>query len=246
MATPPGFDSTLHDAPLALVTGASRGFGLSLAVALAEQGWRLVIDARDADGLASATARLESSVWAAVPGDIADAAHRDELAHAVRSAGHLDLLVHNASTLGPTPMPALAYLHVSDFVAAHAVNAAAPLALTQLVLPYLLRSQASVVSMSSDAAVEAYETWGAYGSSKAALDHLTRVLGAEEPRLRTYSFDPGDMLTQMHADAFPGEDISDRPLPQTVVPALLRLLAERPASGRYRAADLVARQDATP
>jgi NAD(P)-dependent dehydrogenase (short-subunit alcohol dehydrogenase family) len=242
MTTPPGFDHTVHDAPLALVTGASRGFGLALATSLADNGWRLVIDARDPRALERAAAPLGAAVWAALPGDVADPAHRDQLATAVARAGHLDLLVHNASTLGPTPMRSLADLDVSDLVATHAVNTAAPLALTQLVLQHLLSSQGTVVSLSSDAAVEAYETWGAYGSTKAALDHLVRVLGAEQPGIRAYVFDPGDMRTQMQADAFPGEDISDRPLPETVVPALLRLLAERPESGRFRAADLLATQ----
>ena len=227
------------------MTGASRGFGLALATALAEQGWRLVVDARGSRALEQATAALGPAVWASVVGDVADPAHRDELAAAVDRAGHLDLLVHNASTLGPTPMRPLADLDVAELVAAHTVNAAAPLALTQLVLPHLVHSQGTVVSLSSDAAVEAYETWGPYGSSKAALDQLTRILGAEEPRIRAYAFDPGDMRTQMHADAFPGEDISDLPLPETVVPSLLRLLDERPVSGRYRAADLPARQVAS-
>lgn len=238
VTTPPGFDDTVHDAPLALVTGGSRGFGRALAVRLADDGWRLVLDARGADALAATAVALGPAVWAAVPGDVADPGHRRALADAVAEAGHLDLLVHNASTLGPTPMARLADLDVDDLVAAQAVNTAAPLALTRPLLPYLRAAQGTVVSLSSDAAVEPYETWGAYASSKAALDQLIRVLGAEEPALRAYAFDPGDMRTQMHADAFPGEDISDRPLPETVVPSLLRLLEQRPPSGRYRAVDV--------
>jgi len=237
---PAGSDGTVHDAPLALITGASRGFGRELARSLAADGWRLLLDARGADALADTATELGPAVWAAIAGDVADPRHRRDLAEAVDAAGHLDLLVHNASSLGASPMRRLADLDLDAFVAAHETNTVAPLAITQMLLPQLRSAGGTVVSLSSDAAVEAYETWGAYGSSKAALDHLTRTLGVEEPLLRAYAFDPGDMRTQLHQEAFPGEDISDRPLPGAVVPALLRLLSERPGSGRYRAADLLA------
>ncbi len=239
LTPPPGFDSSVHDAPLALVTGGSRGLGLALSRSLADLGWRLVIDGRDPERLDEAAASLGVAVWAAVPGDVSQPGHRDRLVQAVDRAGHLDLLVHNASTLGPLPMRPLTDLEPDELAATLAVNTVAPHALTRRLLADLVQSRGSVVALSSDAAVEAYETWGPYGASKAALDHLVRVLGAEQPQIRAYAFDPGDMRTQMHADAFPGEDISDRPLPEEVVPVLLRLLADRPESGRYRAADLV-------
>ena len=208
----------------ALITGASRGLGLALARALAADGWQLVLDARDGDALrahAPATAML-------VPGDITDPQHRSDLRAAV--GPDLDLLVNNASQLGPSPQPRLRDYPLDELRRVYDVNVFAPLSLIQLLRP------TTVVNVSSDAAVEAYEGWGGYGSAKAALDHLTAVLAAEEPHLRVLSFDPGDMRTAMHQAAFPGEDITDRPLPETVVPAFLRLL-EQP-SGRYRAADL--------
>ena len=227
---------------VALITGASRGFGNALARQLVAQGWTLVLDARDPGVLASATADLGTAVTA-VAGDVADPAHRAELADAVRAAGRLDLLVNNASLLGPSPQPTLDRYPLAELRQVFDVNVLAPLALTQLVLPWLVEARGSVVNLSSDAAVEAYPGWGGYGASKAALDQLTAVLAAEcaeRPDLRVYAFDPGDMRTDMHQLAFPGEDISDRPLPETVVPALLRLLDERPPSGRYRAVDLLA------
>ena len=219
--------------PVALVTGASRGFGRAVATALAERGYHLILDARGAEPLA-AVAELLGAV--AVPGDVTDPAHRVELAAAADRAGGLDLLVNNASTLGPSPLPALTGHPLDELRRTYEVNVFAPLALIQLVLP----AAGTVVDISSDAAVEAYEGWGGYGSSKAALDRLTAVLAVERPDLSVYSFDPGDMRTEMHQLAFPGEDIADRPEPESVVPALLRLLDERPASGRYRAADLAA------
>ena len=222
--------------PTALVTGASKGFGRALAQVLAERGWRLVIDARN--GAELVTADIPGAV--AVAGDIADPRHWAELAAAVDSVGRLDLLVHNASALGPSPLPSLADYPLDALRTVYETNVVAPLALTQVLLPRLAASGATVVTISSDAAVEAYEGWGGYGSSKAALDQLARVLGVERPDLRVYAFDPGDMRTDMHQRAFPGEDISDRPMPETVVPALLHLIDERPASGRYRAADLAA------
>jgi NAD(P)-dependent dehydrogenase (short-subunit alcohol dehydrogenase family) len=227
--------------PVALITGASKGFGHALACALAGRGWTLVVDARTAGDLARAVAQLDrigAGSVDAVPGDVADLAHRAELVSAIRRHGRLDLLVNNASALGPSPLPALGRYPLDELERVYQVNVFAPLALTQLLLPDLVAAQGILVDISSDAAVEAYEGWGGYGSAKAALDQLTAVLGAEQPSIRVYAFDPGDMRTDMHQQAFPGEDISDRPEPATVVPALLRLVDERPPSGRYRAADL--------
>jgi NAD(P)-dependent dehydrogenase (short-subunit alcohol dehydrogenase family) len=219
--------------PTALITGGSRGLGRALATALAEQGWRLVIDARRTEDLAAVAGGLPGAL--AVPGDVTDAAHRAALGDAVDS---LDLLVNNASDLGPAPLPSLAEYPLDGLRRVYETDVVAPFALTQLLLPKLRSSNGMVVNISSDAAVEAYPGWGGYGSAKAALDHISAVLAAEEPDIRVYAVDPGDMRTEMHQAAFPGEDISDRPLPETVVPALLALLVQRPASGRFRLADL--------
>jgi NAD(P)-dependent dehydrogenase (short-subunit alcohol dehydrogenase family) len=222
--------------PHALITGASQGFGRALLAALVEHGWSATVDARDATALRAATAGAAGV--RGVPGDVTDPGHRAAL---VAAAGdRLDLLVHNASTLGPSPLPALADLPLDALRRIYEINVVAPLALTQLALPALRRAPApTVVTLSSDAAVEAYPGWGGYGSAKAALDHIAAVLAVEHPDLRVYAIDPGDMRTAMHQAAFPGEDISDRPEPASVVPALLELLDRRPDSGRYRAADLV-------
>ena len=226
--------------PVALVTGASQGLGLALARALAAAGWRVVVDARHADVLRRAVDCLAGVT--AVPGDVVEPAHRADLAAAVAALGRLDLLVHNASALTGSdgPLPALADHPVDDLARAYAVNVLAPLALTQLLLPDLRASRGTVIAISSDAAVEPYPGWGGYGSSKAALDQLAAVLGAENPELHVYAVDPGDMNTALHQQAFPGEDISDRPLPQAVVPALLRLVRQELPGGRHRAADLLA------
>jgi NAD(P)-dependent dehydrogenase (short-subunit alcohol dehydrogenase family) len=217
---------------VAIVTGAGTGFGLALTTALAERGTTVLACARDAERLRGATAGLPGVT--AVPGDITDPAFRRSLVDAC--PGALDLLVHNASELGPSPLPRLADYPLDALRAVLETTVLAPLALTQLALPLLRRSDhGTVVTLSSDAAVEAYEGWGGYGAAKAALDHLAAVLAVEEPGLRSYAFDPGDMRTAMHQLAFPGEDISDRPEPATVVPALLKLLDGRPASGRFRA-----------
>jgi len=220
--------------PVALITGASKGLGRALARGLADRGWALVLDARDAEALEKVARELPTAV--AVAGDVTDVRHREALAAAVRDVGRLDLLVNNASYLGPSPMPSLAEYPLDELARVYEVDVIAPLALTQLVLP-LLAERAAVVNVSSDAAVEPYEGWGGYGSAKAALDHLTAILGAEQPGYSVYAVDPGDMRTEMHQAAFPGEDISDRPVPEAIVPALLRLLDERPPSGRYRASD---------
>ena len=222
----------------ALVTGASAGLGRALATTLADRGWTLVVDARGADRLAEVAAELSRRTTVdAVPGSVTDPTHRAELATAVRRHGRLDLLVHNASELGGSPQPSLTDLESQTFHAVLETNVVAPAALTRELLPDLTAARGTVLAVSSDAAVEHYEGWGAYGASKAALDHLVGTFASEHPSLRWYAVDPGDMRTAMHQAAFPGEDISDRPLPETVVPALLRLLEAAPSSGRYRAID---------
>lgn len=222
----------------ALITGASQGLGLALTRAFAARGWNLVVDARDEALLREATRTLPAAV--AVAGDVTDPGHRETLAAAAEVFGPLDLLVNNASELGPSPLPELACYPLDALRAVYETNVLAPLALTQLLLPALRAAGGTVVNISSDAAVEPYPGWGGYGPSKAALDHMSATLAVEEPELRVFAFDPGDMRTAMHQRAFPGEDISDRPAASTVVPAVLRLFDERPPSGRYRAADLLA------
>ena len=213
--------------PTAIVTGASRGLGLALARALAERGWRLVIDAREAGPLHAAAEELPNAI--AIQGDVADAAHREAL---VAAAGEVDLLVNNASILGPSPQPALEDYPLDVLEQVYRVNVLAPLALIQLARP------ARVINVSSDAAVEPYEGWGGYGSSKAALEQLTAILAVERHDLRIYAVDPGDMNTRMHQEAFPAEDISDRPPPEESVPGLLALIEGDLPSGRYAAREL--------
>jgi NAD(P)-dependent dehydrogenase (short-subunit alcohol dehydrogenase family) len=223
---------------LAIITGASRGLGLALARALARRDWALVIDARGADDLRRVAGELEARTQVvALAGDVADERHRSAL---VRAAGdRIDALINNASLLGPSPQPALAEYPVPVLEQVYRANVVAPLALAQLVLPRM-PDGGCVVNVSSDAALEPYEGWGGYGSSKAALDQLTAILGAERPELRVYAVDPGDMRTRMHQEAFPGEDISDRPLPEESVPGMLALIEGTLASGRYRARELAA------
>jgi NAD(P)-dependent dehydrogenase (short-subunit alcohol dehydrogenase family) len=216
-----------------IVTGASRGLGLALTSALAARGWQLVVDARGEEALARPFAEVDGVV--AIPGDVADPEHRQRLVAAAGS--RIDLLVNNASLLGPSPQPALADYPLEALLRVYEVNVFAPLALVQLALPRLARG-ATIVNISSDAAVEPYEGWGGYGSSKAALEQLTAILAAEHPQLHVYTVDPGDMRTQLHQEAFPGEDISDRPLPEESVPGLLTLIEGMPASGRYRVREL--------
>lgn len=225
---------TNTERPVAVVTGASAGLGLALAHGLAARGWALVIDARGNDALQEAARALGAE---AVPGDVTDPRHREELAAAVDRLGRLDLLVNNASYLGPSPQPPLADYPLDELRRVYEVDVIAPVALTQHLLPRLADSNGIVLNISSDAAIEAYEGWGGYGSAKAALDHASRVLAQEHPGIAVYAVDPGDLRTAMHQAAFPGEDISDRPEPHTVVPAFLRLLDARPTSGRYRAAE---------
>ena len=222
--------------PVALITGASQGLGRATAHALARRGWSLVVDARRADDLTRAMRGLADVT--AVPGDVTDPGHRARLAGTAGRPGRLDLLLNNASRLGPSPQPALRGYPLGELSRVYETNVFAPLALFQLLAGPLTAASGVVVNVSSDAAVENYAGWGGYGSAKAALDQLTAILAAEEPSLRCYAFDPGDMRTSLHQQAFPGEDISDRPEPDSVVPALLRLITERPPSGRYRASDL--------
>jgi len=217
-----------------IVTGASRGLGLALTRALVERGWRLAVDARDGEALERAVAGLEGVV--AIAGDVADPDHRRRLVEAAGTP--IDLLVNNASVLGPTPLPALGDYSVDDLRRVYEINVLAPLALVQIALPRF-SDGARVLNITSDAAVEPYEGWGGYGSSKAALAQITAIFGAENPGLRTYAVDPGDMRTQMQQDAFPGEDISDRQLPEESVPGLLALIEGDMPSGIFRARDLV-------
>jgi len=218
----------------AIVTGASRGLGLALTRALVERGWRVAVDARGADELERAWRDVPGVV--AVPGDVAEPEHRRDLVEAAGTP--IDLVVNNASVLGPSPLPPLGEYPVDELRRVFDVNVAAPLALVQLALPRLAHG-GRILNVTSDAAVEAYEGWGGYGSSKAALEQLTNVLAAERPDLRVYSVDPGDMRTQMQQDAFPGEDISDRRPPEESVPGLLELIDGDLPSGRYKAHDLV-------
>jgi NAD(P)-dependent dehydrogenase (short-subunit alcohol dehydrogenase family) len=226
----------------ALITGASRGFGRALAERLAADGWNLTIDGRDAAALADARAAIDAAgpgTVVALAGDVADPVHVAALVSAAAGQGRFELVVNNAGTLGPSPLPHVAWLRTADLERVLATNVVAPLRILQAALPHLREQHGAVVNVTSDAAVEGYEGWGAYGASKAALEQLSRVLAAEEDRLRVYWVDPGDMRTAMHQDAFPGEDISDRPLPEARVPGLVRLLDERPPSGRYRVEDLL-------
>jgi NAD(P)-dependent dehydrogenase (short-subunit alcohol dehydrogenase family) len=225
---------------VALITGASQGLGRALADRLADDGWTLVVDARRAERLDAAVAELSPRTRVvALAGDVADASHRDDLVDAVRREGRLDLVVNNASTLGASPLPALATIEADVLRRIYDVNVVAPIALVQPLLDLLERSGGTVVNITSDAGVEAYEGWGGYGSSKAALEHASAVLALEHPAVRVLVVDPGDMRTEMHQDAFPGEDISDRPLPGEVVPALVALVESDEPSGRYRVPELV-------
>jgi NAD(P)-dependent dehydrogenase (short-subunit alcohol dehydrogenase family) len=225
---------------VAVVTGASRGLGRALARALAEDGYRLVVDARDGVALRAAMAGLPAgTVTSALAGDITDPAHRGDLRRAAEALGGPSLLINNAGTLGPSPLPAVSDFPLDELRAAFEVNVIAPIALTQMLLPALRERGGAVLSVTSDAAVEAYAGWGGYGAAKAALEQACAVLAAEEVAVRVWRVDPGDLRTQMHQAAFPGEDISDRPLPESVVPAFRRLIGERMPSGRYRATDLM-------
>jgi NAD(P)-dependent dehydrogenase (short-subunit alcohol dehydrogenase family) len=224
--------------PVALITGASRGLGRALATGLAREGFTLIIDARNAAALHEVAARLRAAggTVTAISGDITDPAHRTAL---LRAAGRLDVLINNAGTLGASPLPALADYPPADLRAAFEANVIAPVALIQLMLPLLRASGGAVLNITSDAAREAYAGWGGYGAAKAALEQASNVLAAEELAVRVWWADPGDLRTDMHQQAFGGQDISDRPRPESVVPAFVRLISQRLPSGRYRAADLM-------
>jgi NAD(P)-dependent dehydrogenase (short-subunit alcohol dehydrogenase family) len=235
---------SVEDMKKALITGASRGLGRALASGLAAAGYALVIDARDPRALRLAADAIRADARraghadadvTALPGDITDPAHRAVLG----AAGGIDLLVNNAGTLGAAPLPALADYPVEQLRAAFEANVIAPIALTQLFLPVLRERGGAILNVTSDAAVEPYAGWGGYGAAKAAIEQASNVLAAEETAVRVWWVDPGDLRTDMHQAAFPDEDISDRPLPESVVPALVRLVTERLPSGRYRAAELV-------
>jgi NAD(P)-dependent dehydrogenase (short-subunit alcohol dehydrogenase family) len=227
--------SRLPTKPVAVVTGASQGLGLALAEALAQQGWALVVDARRRDRLDAAVARLAPHTEVTgITGDVSDPAHRAALARAAADLGAVHLLVNNASTLGATPLPSLRDIDPDVLRRVFDVNVVAPVALVQAFDP-VLEGGATIVNITSDAAVEPYPGWGGYGSSKAALEQVSRVLAEERPDLRVLIVDPGDMRTEMHQDAFPGEDISDRPAPTASVPGLLALITGAQPSGRYEA-----------
>ena len=223
---------------VAVITGASEGLGRALAHDLDRRGWTLVLDARDAARLAGSAGNLDHAHI--IAGDVTDPGHRRMLADRAAELGGASLLVNNASTLGASPQPPVADLAPEVLEQVLRTNLEAPVALIRLLLPQLRATHGTVLNITSDASVEAYPGWGAYGASKAALDHVSRVLAAEEPELRVYALDPGDMRTRMHQDAFPGEDISDRPPPEDVVPEVLALLDSDLPSGRHRAADVAA------
>jgi NAD(P)-dependent dehydrogenase (short-subunit alcohol dehydrogenase family) len=227
------------DVRVAVVTGASKGLGRALAEGLADHGWALVIDARGAEDLGRARDRLaDTTRVVAVAGDVTDPRHRARLATEAAALGGAALLVNNASDLGPSPLPHLVDYPIDALRRVLEVGVLAPLAMVQELRVQLVRNRGTVLNISSDAAVEAYEGWGGYGAAKAALDQLTAVLAAEEPGLRVLAVDPGDLRTEMHQRAYPGEDISDRPVPESVVPHLLALLADPPAGVRHRVADV--------
>ena len=223
---------------VAIITGASQGLGLALARQLATRGFVLAVDARRADRLADAEAQLAAVTRVtAVAGDVTDAEHRRRLVAAATELGPIEVLVNNASTLGESPLRRLDDVEPDTLRRAFETNVVAPLALYQLVVPHFADG-AVVVNITSDAAVEGYPTWGAYGASKAALELAGRVLAAERPDVRVLTVDPGDMRTEMHQDAFPGEDISDRPPPETSVPGIVALIEGDQPSGRYAAREI--------
>ena len=231
-------EGPVGQAKVALITGASRGLGLALARALASRGWRLILDARGAEALELVRAELAKTTDViAIPGDVAEAMHHQALVNAARSMGGLHALINNASILGPSPQPNLLDYPLQALEQVFRVNVFAPLGLIQD-LRYELRNNARVLNITSDAGVEPYPGWGGYGSSKAAFQQLSAILAAENPSLRIYWVDPGDMRTQMQQEAFPDEDISDRPLPEESVPGLIALLEGNQPSGRYRAREI--------
>lgn len=235
--------NTTSTPPVAIVTGGSHGLGREIATALAGRGWTVVINGRRSDDVTATADAIGSDRVIGVAGDVADATHREALVATAQSLGPITLLINNASLLGPSPQPNLRDYPLDVLAGVYAVNVLAPIALAQHVLRELSDNAGAIINVSSDAAVEAYPGWGGYGASKAALDQVSAVLAAEETAVKVYAFDPGDMRTDMHQQAFPDEDISDRPEPATVVPGVLRLIDERPSSGRYRASDLAMTSD---
>jgi len=236
---------TIGTTRTALITGASRGLGLALARRLSTEGWQLIIDARGTEALETASISLTHQTRViAIPGDVTDATHRYALAQAAQELGGLDALINNASMLGPSPQPELLDYPLEVLEQVYRTNVIAPLALVQA-LRDELKPGVCVINITSDAGVEAYEGWGGYGSSKAALEQLSNILAAENPTLHVYWVDPGDMRTQMHQEAFPGEDISDRPLPEESVPAFVELLKGVRPSGRFSARALSTELKAT-
>lgn len=230
---------THHTTRTALITGASRGLGLALARRLAQKGWQLIINARGSEALELAWSELSRHTEVrALPGDVTDPRHRQALATAAHKIGGLDAVVNNASILGPSPQPNLLDYPPDTLEWVYQVNVLAPLALLQAVRAEL-KPDARIINVTSDAGVEAYPGWGGYGSSKAALEQLSAILAAENPQWRVYWVDPGDMRTQMHQEAFPDEDISDRPLPEVSVPGFVELLEGNLPAGRYQAGELV-------
>jgi NAD(P)-dependent dehydrogenase (short-subunit alcohol dehydrogenase family) len=229
---------TYADERTALITGASRGLGLALARGLAARGWNLILTARDATRLRTVRDELAARTHvAAIPGDVTDPAHRAALAVLARGHAGLDAVINNAGALGPSPQPALLEYPLDILRHVLETNVIAPLGVLQAVRD-ALKPGARLVNVTSDAAVNAYQGWGGYSASKAALEQLSAVLAAEDPSLRVYWVDPGDLRTDMHQAAYPGEDISDRPLPEVRVPAFVTLLEGDLPSGRYVAASL--------
>jgi NAD(P)-dependent dehydrogenase (short-subunit alcohol dehydrogenase family) len=223
----------------ALITGASRGLGLALARQLAQQGWQLIIDARGKKALEHAGTELATRTKViAITGDVMAQSHRKKLLKAAQELSGLDLIVNNASLLGPSPQPQLLEYPLDVLEDVYRANVMAPLAIIQMLHP-TLKPDACIINITSDAAVEAYSGWGGYGSSKAALEHLSHILAEENPSLRIYWVDPGDMRTQMQQEAFPGEDINDRPLPEESVPGLIALIEGKQPPGRYRAREVI-------
>jgi len=224
-----------------LITGASRGLGREVARLLARQGARLILTARGADALRAAADELRAHAEVvALAGDVADPAHVERLVQAgLDRFGRIDVLVNNASTIGPSPMPTLDAYPLDAFTEVFRVNTLAPLHLIQRVLPSMrARGTGAIVNITSDAAVQAYSTWGGYGASKAALEHLSRVLATEleGSGIRVYTVDPGDMNTQMHQEAEPGVNLSHLPGPEVSAPAIVRLISDATVPfGRFEA-----------
>lgn len=226
--------------PTALITGASRGLGLAMARRLATDGWQLIITARNAEVLEDVRRQLNQySLVTAVAGDVSNGSHRQAVAAIAKKMGGLDAIINNAGILGPSPQPDLLNYPLDVLEQVYQINVLAPLGVLQAVQSSL-KPNPRIINVTSDAGAEAYPGWGGYGSSKAALEHLSAILAAENPGWRVYWVDPGDMRTQMHQEAFPDEDISDRPLPEESVPGLIKLLTGDYSGGRYLAKDLAA------